>query len=170
MAAFKPTVLTLTLVEYPGIEPGVPEDGGFTVHCITIDASTPLLEHRAGFEPAVLLFCRQLHWASLPSVHNFHLVYRFVMDNNNPIVVCFSHIKLVQGYRPILILLSFNTTVFRVPADSDDIDCALSWCTQDFSKTIQLMVPQERLELSRLATLASKTSVSTIPPPGQNFH
>jgi hypothetical protein len=30
------------LVEYPGIEPGVPEDGGFTVHCITIDASTPL--------------------------------------------------------------------------------------------------------------------------------
>lgn len=30
-----------------------------------------------------------------------------------------------------------------------------------------LMVPQERLELSRLATLASKTSVSTIPPPGQ---
>ena len=33
------------------------------------------------------------------------------------------------------------------------------------------MVPQERLELSRLATLASKTSVSTIPPPGQkNLH
>jgi len=28
-------------VEYPGIEPGVPEGGGFTVHCITIDASTP---------------------------------------------------------------------------------------------------------------------------------
>jgi len=31
------------LVEYPGIEPGVPEGGGFTVHCITIDASTPLV-------------------------------------------------------------------------------------------------------------------------------
>jgi len=30
-------------------------------------------------------------------------------------------------------------------------------------------VPQERLELSRLATLASKTSVSTIPPPGQKL-
>ena len=29
------------LVEYPGIEPGVPKGGGFTVHCITIDASTP---------------------------------------------------------------------------------------------------------------------------------
>ena len=29
------------LVEYPGIEPGVPLGGGFTVHCITIDASTP---------------------------------------------------------------------------------------------------------------------------------
>ena len=29
------------MVEYPGIEPGVPEGGGFTVHCITIDASTP---------------------------------------------------------------------------------------------------------------------------------
>jgi len=28
------------------------------------------------------------------------------------------------------------------------------------------MVPQERLELSRLSTLASKTNVSTIPPPG----
>jgi len=30
-------------------------------------------------------------------------------------------------------------------------------------------VPQERLELSRLATSASKTDVSTIPPPGQNI-
>ena len=30
------------MVEYPGIEPGVPEGGGFTVHCITIDASTPM--------------------------------------------------------------------------------------------------------------------------------
>ena len=28
-------------MEYPGIEPGVYKDGGFTVHCITIDASTP---------------------------------------------------------------------------------------------------------------------------------
>jgi hypothetical protein len=26
-----------------GIEPVVPEDGGFTVHCITIDASNPLM-------------------------------------------------------------------------------------------------------------------------------
>ena len=33
------------------------------------------------------------------------------------------------------------------------------------------MVPQGRLELPRLATLASKTNVSTIPPPGQkNLH
>ena len=32
------------LVEYPGIEPGVREGGGFTVHCITIDASTPLVD------------------------------------------------------------------------------------------------------------------------------
>ena len=31
------------MVEYPGIEPGVPEGGGFTIHCITIDASTPLV-------------------------------------------------------------------------------------------------------------------------------
>ena len=31
------------LVEIPGIEPGVPEGGGFTVHCITIDASSPNL-------------------------------------------------------------------------------------------------------------------------------
>jgi len=29
------------LVECTGIEPVVPEGGGFTVHCITIDASTP---------------------------------------------------------------------------------------------------------------------------------
>jgi hypothetical protein len=28
-------------VEYPGIEPGMSKDGGFTVHCITVDASTP---------------------------------------------------------------------------------------------------------------------------------
>jgi hypothetical protein len=27
------------------------------------------LEHQAGFEPAVLQFCRLLHWASLPLVH-----------------------------------------------------------------------------------------------------
>ena len=38
-------------MEYPGIEPGVPEGGGFTVHCITIDASTPLLAEASGFEP-----------------------------------------------------------------------------------------------------------------------
>jgi len=30
------------LVEYPGIEPGMPEGGDFTDRCITIDASTPL--------------------------------------------------------------------------------------------------------------------------------
>jgi len=35
----------LFMVEYPGIEPGVPEGGGFTVHCITIDASTPCIEY-----------------------------------------------------------------------------------------------------------------------------
>ena len=29
------------LVENTGIEPVVPEGGGFTVHCITIDASSP---------------------------------------------------------------------------------------------------------------------------------
>ena len=39
----KPDSATLpNLVEIPGIEPGVPEGGGFTVHCITIDASSPL--------------------------------------------------------------------------------------------------------------------------------
>ena len=31
------------LVENTGIEPVVPEGGGFTVHCITIDASSPKL-------------------------------------------------------------------------------------------------------------------------------
>jgi len=30
------------LVEYPGIEPGVVKTGGFTIHCITVDASTPI--------------------------------------------------------------------------------------------------------------------------------
>jgi hypothetical protein len=30
-------------VETTGIEPVVPEGGGFTVHCITIDASSPKL-------------------------------------------------------------------------------------------------------------------------------
>lgn len=39
------------LVEYPGIEPGVPLGGGFTVHCITIDASTPNLAPVQGVEP-----------------------------------------------------------------------------------------------------------------------
>ena len=32
------------------------------------------------------------------------------------------------------------------------------------------MVPQGRLELPRLATSASKTDVSTIPPPGHNYY
>jgi hypothetical protein len=31
------------MVEYPGIEPGVRKRGGFTIHCITVDASTPLM-------------------------------------------------------------------------------------------------------------------------------
>ena len=30
-------------MEYPGIEPGVVKTGGFTIHCITVDASTPLM-------------------------------------------------------------------------------------------------------------------------------
>ena len=33
------------MVEYPGIEPGVRKRGGFTVHCITIDASTPYITY-----------------------------------------------------------------------------------------------------------------------------
>ena len=33
----------------------------------------------------------------------------------------------------------------------------------------QLLVPQVRLELTRLSALASKTSVATITPPGQNL-
>jgi hypothetical protein len=40
----------INLVEYPGIEPGMPEGGGFTVHCITIDASTPYLVDAVRFE------------------------------------------------------------------------------------------------------------------------
>jgi hypothetical protein len=47
MTGYQPIVIPFNyrgihLVEYPGIEPGVPEGGGFTVHCITIDASTPM--------------------------------------------------------------------------------------------------------------------------------
>ncbi len=34
---------TKSLVENTGIEPVVPEGGGFTVHCITIDASSPMV-------------------------------------------------------------------------------------------------------------------------------
>ena len=30
-------------MEITGIEPVVPEGGGFTVHCITIDASSPII-------------------------------------------------------------------------------------------------------------------------------
>ena len=33
-------------MEITGIEPVVPEGGGFTVHCITIDASSPRGEPR----------------------------------------------------------------------------------------------------------------------------
>ena len=41
----KPDSATLPyyLVEITGIEPVVPEGGGFTVHCITIDASSPFV-------------------------------------------------------------------------------------------------------------------------------
>ena len=34
----------IDLVEHPGIEPGMSKDGGFTVHCITVDASAPLIK------------------------------------------------------------------------------------------------------------------------------
>ena len=35
-------------MEYPGIEPGVVKTGGFTIHCITVDASTPKLLLNSG--------------------------------------------------------------------------------------------------------------------------
>ena len=35
---------------------------------------------------------------------------------------------------------------------------------------LQLLVPRERLELSILAAVASKTTVYTIPPPGQFYN
>jgi hypothetical protein len=44
----------INLVEITGIEPVVPEGGGFTVHCITIDASSPLLVPRERLELSIL--------------------------------------------------------------------------------------------------------------------
>ena len=48
------------MVEYPGIEPGVVKTGGFTIHCITVDASTPKLYWGD-------------YWVTIP-VYNFHRV------------------------------------------------------------------------------------------------
>jgi hypothetical protein len=42
------------LVEITGIEPVVPEGGGFTVHCITIDASSPNLVGKERLELSIL--------------------------------------------------------------------------------------------------------------------
>jgi len=38
------------------------------------------------------------------------------MDNNNPIAVCFYRPNIIQGHWPVLILLSFGTTVYPMPA------------------------------------------------------
>jgi hypothetical protein len=40
-----------------------------------------------------------------------------------------------------------NINSYRVPADSDDSESALARWTLTFSKTIQLMVPHDRIEL-----------------------
>ena len=52
--------MSFDLVEYPGIEPGVVKTGGFTIHCITVDASTPKLYWGD-------------YWVTIP-VYNFHRV------------------------------------------------------------------------------------------------
>jgi hypothetical protein len=49
------------LVEYPGIEPGMVKTGGFTVHCITVDASTPRLGGPKGIRIPDLLRDRQAY-------------------------------------------------------------------------------------------------------------
>ena len=72
--------------------------------------------------------------------------------------------KKLKKYSIIIFLKKFNI----------HIETHFGYCTKQ--QTIHhrwpaemclYMVPQGRLELPRLATLASKTSVSTIPPPGQ---
>lgn len=56
-----------------------------------------------------------------------------------------------------------TSTVLRVPADSDVIDCALPRCTLSFSITTQLMVPRAGIEPARPFRKATdfKSVVST---------
>ena len=73
------------------------------------------------------------------------------MDNNNPIIVCFYRVNLYKDSgRSLLTFITevtgmthnlLTSTVLRVPADSDVIDCALPRCTLSFSKTIQQWRP-----------------------------
>ena len=56
--------------EEVGFEPTDPrEPTVFKTVVIDLSTTLPCLEHRAGFEPAVLLFCRQLPWTTRPSMH-----------------------------------------------------------------------------------------------------
>ena len=56
--------------EEVGFEPTDPrEPTVFKTVVIDLSTTLPCLEHRAGFEPAGLLFCRQLPWTTRPSMH-----------------------------------------------------------------------------------------------------
>ncbi len=93
------------------------------------------------------------------------------MDNNNPIVVCFYRVNLYKDSGHCLLTFvtritgmthnPLTSTVLRVPADSDVIDCALPRCTLSFSKTIHLMVLEAGLEPARLTAGDFKSPVAT---------
>jgi hypothetical protein len=64
-------VSTDILAEVVGFELTVPCDTTvFKTAPLDLSGTLPDLEHRAGFEPAALEFCRLLHWATLPPMRN----------------------------------------------------------------------------------------------------
>jgi hypothetical protein len=59
-------------------------------------------------------------------------LYCFVIDNNNPIVVCFYRPNIIQGHWPVLILISFGTTVYSMPAGQSENRQCINLVNTDF--------------------------------------
>lgn len=54
------------------------------------------------------------------------------MDNNRPIVVCFYRLNIIQGRWPPLILISFSTTGYSMPAGQSEHCQCINQVNTDF--------------------------------------
>ena len=96
-------------MEITGIEPVVPEGGGFTVHCITIDASSPnSLVASGGLEPPTHALSRRCSTPELTG-HIYHIETHSAFEIPTPWAKVVSialpmrfYMVLCRGIEPLL--------------------------------------------------------------------